>query len=291
MNLEQLIYKRFSGSQELTGYLASFAGGPAVFSTRSPEADHEGWSGNTQYPQIVYNLDMQANEERKSVGTLVVTLICQNTMEILPEAVEAEVKKCLRDVLLKPEGGSPYAFAWAGTDGYSIDGKENGGIIGSKMRFDMFEYPDQETTDPDPVVAVNRYIKELDLDCLVIGLDRIDDITEISKEVPVVYCRNVTMDKGTETNTVVWMDSGIAVHVLCPDNEIRIKIEAAIANQLSLAGEISMLDQSPVSIKQLQVNYRSDHLKDGQILVTLHYGLLKYRQKKHRIVEIVNTIN
>lgn len=291
MNLEQLIYKRFSSSKELTQQLASFAGGPAVFSIQSPNIDHEGWGGNTQYPQVVYNFDMQANEERKSVGTLVVTLICQNTMKILPEAVEPEVKKCLRDLLLRPEGGYPYAFAWAGTDRFSIDGKENGAVIGSKMRFDMFEYPDQETTDPDPVVAVNRYIKELDLDCLVIGLDRVDDITEISKEVPVVYCRNATMDKGTETNTVVWMDSGIAVHVLCPDMEIRIKAVAAIADQLSLAGEISMLDQSPVAIKQLQVNYRSDHLKDGQILVTLHYGLLKYRQKKHRIIEIVNNIN
>lgn len=291
MDLEQLIYKRLSESQELTGDLASFAGGPAVFSIRSPEADHEGWGGNTQYPQIVYNVDMQANEERKSVGTLVVTLICQNSMKILPEAVEPEVKKCLKDVLLRPESGSPYAFAWAGTDSFSIDGKENGALIGSKMRFDMFEYPDQETTDPDAVVAVNRYIKELDLNCLVIGLDRIDDITEISREIPVVYCRNVTMDKGTETNTVVWMDSGIAVHVLCPDMGIRIKAVAAIADQLSLAGEISMLDQSPVSIKQLQVNYRSDHLKDGQISAVLHYGLLKYRQKKHRIVEIVNTIN
>lgn len=291
MNLEQLIYKRFCGSLGLTGYLASFAGGPAVFSTRSPEADHEGWGGNTQYPQVVYNFDMQANEERKSVGTLVVTLICQNTMKILPEAVEPEVKKCLRDVLLRPEGGCPYAFAWAGTDSFSIEDKENGLIIGSKMRFDMFEYPNQETADPDPVAAVNRYIKELNLDCLVIGLDRMDDITETSKAVPVIYCRNVTMDKGTETNTVVWMDSGIAVHVLCPDNEKRIKMVAAIASQLSLAGEISMLDHSPMSIKQLQVNYKSDHLKDGQILVTLHYGLLKYRQKKHRIVEIVNTIN
>ena len=80
---------------------------------------------------------MQANEERKSVGTLVVSLICQNTTEIVPEAIEPEVKKCLRDVLLKPEGGSPYAFAWARTDAFSVQEKKNGLLIGSEIRFDL----------------------------------------------------------------------------------------------------------------------------------------------------------
>lgn len=291
MNLEQLIYKRLSSSQELTQHLASFAGGPAVFSTQSPDLDREEWGGNTQYPQVIYNIDMQANEERESAGTLMVTLICQNTMEILPEAIIPEVKKCLRDVLLKPEEGSLYAFAGAGTENFSMEEKENGTVIGKKMRFDMFEYPNQETTDPDPIVAVNGYIKELNSDCLVIGMDRIDDITEISKAVPIIYCQNVSMDKGVETNTVVWMDSKISIHIFCPDSEKRIKIVAAIANQLSLAGEIAMLDHSPMLIKQLQANYKSDILKDGQILTTVHFGLLKYRQKKHRIVEIVNTIH
>lgn len=291
MNLDQLIYRRFIGSQELTRHLASFAGGPAVFSTQSPDLDREEWGGNTQYPQVIYNIDMQADEERKSAGTLMVTLICQNTMEILPEAIEPEVKKCLRDVLLKPEESSLYSFTEAGKEDFSFEEKENGKIIGTKMRFDMFDYPNQETTDPDPIVAVNGYIKELNLDCLVIGMDRMDDITEISKEVPIIYCRNVAMDKGEETNTVVWMDSKISIHILCPDSGKRIKMVAAIANQLSLAGEISMLDHSPMSIKQLQANYKSDIIKNGQILATVHFGLLKYRQKKHRIVEVVNTIN
>ena len=103
--------------------------------------------------------------------------------------------------------------------------------------------------------------------------------------------RGVLMDKGAETNTVVWMDSKISIHIFCPDSEKRIKMVAVIANQLSLAGEIAMLDHSPMTIKQLQANYKSDIFKDGQILTTVHFGLLKYRQKKHRIVEVVNIIH
>lgn len=285
MNLEQLIYKRFSGSEELTKQLAVFADHPAVFSLESPDVIHEGWGGMIQYPQVVYNFDMQTNEERKSVGSLVVSLVCQNTAEIVPEAIDPEIKKCLRDVLLKPEGGSPYAFAWARTDAFSIKDKKNGLLIGSEIRFDILEYPSQETADPDPVMAANQYIKELYPECLVIGSDRMDEITEATKEIPIVYCRLIAIEKGEETNTVAWMDGKIAVHILCPDNEKRIKMAAAIANQLSLDGEIIMLDYSPMFIKRLQANYKSDYLKEGQIFVTGHYGLLRYRQKKHHISE------
>lgn len=77
------------------------------------------------------------------------------------------------------------------------------------------------------------------------------------------------------------MDSKIAVHVICPDSEIRIKMTTAITNSLSLDGEIIMLDYSPMFIKHLQANYKSDYLKDGQIFFTGHYGLLRYKAKPH----------
>ena len=58
---------------------------------------------------------------------------------------------------------------------------------------------------------------------------------------------------------------------------------AAISNRMSLDGEIIMLDHSPMFIRRLQVNYKSDYLKDGQIFVTGHYGLLRYKVKPHQL--------
>ena len=104
MILEELIYKRFICSKNLIENLASFGGGPAIFSTEPPEESQEGWGENTQYPQIVYNFDLLANEERHSAGTLFVSLLCQNTTEVMPEQIEPFIKDCLRDVILKPEG-------------------------------------------------------------------------------------------------------------------------------------------------------------------------------------------
>lgn len=284
MMLEELIYKRFVNSEDLVKQLATFSGVPAVFSPEPPDDNQEGWGGKPQYPKVIYNFDLQANEERRSAGTLSVSLLCQNTTEVTPEAIEPLVRDCLRDVILKPEGGTPYCFAWARTDAFTIDEKKADVTIGSEIRFDILEYPSQETSDPDPVVATNKYIKELYPGCLIMGYDRMEEITEATAERPVIYCRLLSADKAEETNTVAWMDGRIAVHILCPDSEIRMKMAAIIANKMSLAGEIIMLDYSPMFIKRLQANYKSDYLKDGQIFVTGHYGLLRYKAKPHSLI-------
>lgn len=283
MILEELIYKRFTCSENLVKNLASFCGASAIFSSDPPEESQEGWGGNTQYPQIVYNFDLLANEERHSAGTLSVSLLCQNTTEVMPEQIEPLIKDCLRDVILKPEGETPYCFAWARTDAFTIDEKKGNITIGSEVRFDILEYPSQETSDPDPIMATNKYIKELYPESLIMGYDQMEEITEATGKRPVIYCRLISADKSEETNTVAWLDGRIAVHILCPESETRLKMAAAIANSMSLDGEIIMLDHSPMFIKRLQANYKSDYLKDGQIFVTGHYGLLRYKEKPHSL--------
>ena len=132
-------------------------------------------------------------------------------------------------------------------------------------------------------MAANKYIKGLYPECMIMGYDRMEEITEAAAERPVIYCRLVSADKSEETNTVVWMDGRIAVHILCPESETRLKMAAAIADRISLDGEIIMLDHSPMFIKRLQVNYKSDYLKDGQIFITGRYGLLRYRARPHTL--------
>lgn len=283
MKLEELIQKRFVSTAALAERLTTYNGVPAVFSPEAPGDEQEGWGGETQYPMVAYNYDLQANEERNSAGSLSVSIFCQNTADIFPEDIAPIVKKCLRDVILLPEGGTPYCFTWARTDAFTMgeDAGKAGVVIGCEVRFDILEYPSMETSDPDPVMAVDKYIKELYPGCLVMGYDRMEEITEASADQPVVYCRLISAEKQEETNTVAWMDGRIAVHVLCPESTVRLKMAADIANHLSLDGEVIMLDYSPMFIKRLQVNYKSDYLKEGQVFITGHYGLLRKKAKPH----------
>lgn len=283
MKLEELIQKRFVSTAALTERLTTYNGVPAVFSSEAPGDEQEGWGGETQYPMVTYNYDLQANEERNSAGSLSVSVFCQNTTDVFPEDIAPIVKECLRDVILLPEGGTPYCFTWARTDAFTMgeDAGKAGVVIGCEVRFDILEYPSMETSDPDPVMAVDKYIKELYPKCLVMGYDRMEEITEASADQPVVYCRLISSEKQEETNTVAWTDGRIAVHVLCPESTVRLKMAADIANHLSLDGEVIMLDYSPMFIKRLQVNYKSDYLKEGQVFITGHYGLLRYKAKPH----------
>lgn len=287
MKLEELIQKRFTEREGLTKFLVKFGDYPAIFSPEAPK-DNQNWGTDVHYPRLVYNYDMQADEERKSAGTLSVSLLCQNTEDateedITPEILEPLVRDCLKDVLLHSEDGKLYAFAWNRTDAFELAESKTDLIIGSDVRFDILEYTSQETTDPDPVMAMNKFVKELYPECIVVGLDRMEEITEASRETPVIYCRLNSMEKVEETNTVVWMDGKLAIHILCPDTDMRLKMAAAITNAMSLDGEVTMLDYSPMFIRKLQMDNKSDYLKDGQIFVTGRYGLLRYKAKPHQL--------
>ena len=291
MLLEELIYKNFISSEELTKRLAVFSNNPAVFSPSAPEDNQPDWKGKSQYPRIVYNFDLQANEERHSIGTLLVSLYCQNTKngnEPIPEEIEPVIRACLKDVLLKSEGNLLYAFAWNRTDSFEIEEKRNGLVIGLDVRFDILEYPSQETTDPDPIEATNRYIKKLYPDCLVVGLDIFEEITKASEKRPVIYCRLNSADIAEQTNTVLWLDGKIAIHILCPNSEVRLKIAMDIAQRISLAGEITLIDTSPMFVNNLQIDNKSDYLKEGQIFITGRYGILRYKAKPNELNKIHN---
>lgn len=152
----------------------------------------------------------------------------------------------------------------------------------------MMEYSPQETTDPDPVVALNQYIKELYPESVVIGVDRLGEITDTSEH-PVFYCRLTALNKvnGNNMNTVAWMDCRIAVHLLCPDNSKNIKMIAAVAQRIAVDERIILLDYSPMNISEVQLDRQADYLKSGQLYVTGRYGVLKYKAKEHAIMKNV----
>lgn len=286
MTLEELLHKWFLGRENISKKLARFSDKPAIFYQTSPADNQSGW--NDQYPRIVYTVDMQADQERKSAGTLQVSLLCDEA-SIPPEEIEPDVKNSLKDLLIQPDSGFPYCFTWSRTDAFEIPMRETGTdtrIIGIEIRFDILEYVSQETTDPDPIMALNQYIKVMIPEAFVLGVDKMNEYKTPTLNEPVFYCRLEGVEKNRENNTVVWMDGKIAVHVLCPVADLRLKWVMALANSLSLDGEVVMLDKSPMRVKRLQVNNKADYLKEGQLLVTVHYGLLRYKPKVHKIAEV-----
>lgn len=276
MDLGELIYTRLAGDGELSVRLARFRDSPAVFDTEFPSDQQEGWEQKSQYPRICYRTDMQVNQERNSVGTLRVALYTDKQTLVIDE-IEDIVKRCLKDVLMKPTGQAPFCVSWARTEPFLLEGMA---VLGRELLFDIYEYPKQETEDPDPVEAMNRYMKGQMEGVFVIGVDEMGSFKEARAEEPLFYCRLEAVEKRVETNTITWMDGRMAVHIICPDVSERQKFVMRLADKLSWDGKIPMLDDSPMRIQKLTVSNKSDYLKEGQILVTGHYGMLRYKAKQ-----------
>lgn len=284
MTLEELIYHRFIQSTEITSWLASFNTQPAVFYQMAPDDQQKEWKG-PQYPRIIFDMDMQANQDRKSAGTLVISLLCDDA-GTEPEKIEPYIRESLKDLIIRPDQGAPYCFAWSRTDTFEIPERESGAstrIIGSEIRFDILEYPSQETADPDPVAAFNRFLKAEIPEAFVFGVDAMGDYLIPTIKRPVCYCRLEAVELMPENsvigNTVAWMNCRIAVHVLCPNQETRLKLIMMLTNNLAAAGQVTMLDESPMNVQGLKVNNQADYLREGQITVSGKYGILKYREK------------
>lgn len=284
MTLEELIYHRLIQSTEITGCLASFSTQPAVFYQMAPDDQQKEWKG-CQYPRIIYDMDMQANQDRKSAGTLVISLLCDEA-GTEPEKIEPYIRESLKDLIVRPDQSSPYCFAWSRTDTFEIPERESSAstrIIGMEVRFDILEYPSQETANPDPVAAFNRFIKTEIPEAFVFGVDTMENFLIPALKRPVCYCRLEAVELLPENsmigNTVAWMNCRAAVHVLCPNQETRLKLIMMLTNDLAAAGRVTMLDGSPMNIQGLKVNNQADYLREGQITVSGKYGILKYREK------------
>ena len=287
MNLNQLLQKRLSEYTELTDLLTKFAGKPAVFSTEAPTDQMQGWQNGVQYPRVTYTADMQANAERNSQGTLTVACYTDKTSLIILSLASA-VKDAMRDTLLCPtDDTGPFAFAWARTDGFSLPDVNTMGQI---ITFDIVEYPDQTTTDPDPQIALSRFVKKKFPDYFVLGLDKPDEILETGDKplfyVEVIRLRSTT---GPTMNTVQWLLADMRVHVLYPNSAVRQKLCAACAELIAKEEDVPLDDLSPLTIVSSEYDATADYLRTGQIAVSTSYGILKTSPKQHKIEGVNNS--
>ena len=285
MELYELIWKRLSHDEKAVDGLALFGGRPAVFVDEAPSDEAAGWGGVSNYPRIVFHVDLSANAERKCQGTMVLSMFAEAGSSFDFEKEMKAVLSCLCNVLLTPEGENPYCLAWNRSDGFTMEGTN---ICGQEMQFDILEYPSQETTDPDPVEALNAYLKEIFPEALVLWHDRIGQEEPVTKQRPIFYCRleRDVEDQSRSTFAVAWMECTISIHVFFTSHGLRGKYARSISNRLAMDGEYDMLDRSPFFVSAATLTFGADYLRNGQISVSGRYGILRQTEKKKRLREI-----
>ena len=281
MTLEDLIYSRLTGWDALTAKLARVDGQPASYYQVAPGDTADGWGGKPQYPRIDYTVDMQSNPERHASGVMTANIWCSETGEP-PESLEPELRAAIRDVFLQPDSGPPFSLSWARSDAFQAQSRETL-VNGITVQFDIYAFPTQETTDPDPILAINEYLKKWAPDALVIGKDALEPFTFATEERPVFYFRLAELSLFRETNTVAWMDGVLVGHIFAPE-EIRLKWLKALVDSLSLDGEVIMLDKSPMFLTKIKADSSASPLAVGQLRLSIRFGLLRRRKYAHPLM-------
>lgn len=275
-SFEDLVYSRLTAWPELLNKLAKYKSKAAVFYQNAPSDTTPNWKGSAQYPRIDYTIDMQANAERQSSGQATFNIWCIDT-GVMPEEIEPEVRKALCGIFMTPEGEPPYCLAWNRSESFSAGNITESAkqIIGISILFDVFAFPNQITSDPDPIMAINHFVKEWEPGATVVGHNKLTDYYEPQAKAPAFYFRLVSMETSDETNTVAWMNGVIAGHVFAPTAEERLQWIRYLTDTLTLKGEVTMLDTSPMTIRRLTADAGLDQLSQGQIRIQMRFGILR----------------
>jgi len=285
VTLEDLIYTRLSNPNGPAAKLARYGEAPAIFYQAAPEDTAAGWDGKRQYPRIDYTVDMQANPERQSCGVLTLNIWCSEQCAP-PEDLEPEVRAMMREVFMQPDESPPYSLAWVRSDAFEGRSQANPATLvnGITVLFDLFAFPVQETTDPDPILAINEYVKQWAPDALVIGKDTLERFQIATTDQPIFYFRLASLQLQRETNTVAWMDGMIAGYIYAPE-ETRLKWLKALVDVLSLDGEVTMLDTSPMFLRGIKADSAADPLTVGQLRLQIRFGLLRRPKYAHTLMK------
>ena len=282
--IEALVRKRLVESAALSEKLATFGGMPAIFFQEAPDDKDEMW-GDAQYPRIVFSADTFADPARDRRKVMFVDIACSMT-GTPPEEIEPLVRDALAGVFFTPDVGETFSAKWKETQVFKETvGDREPLIVGMTVNFEIYEYPLLETCDPDPVIAICCYTEEWCGQFVVIGRAWLRGIFEPTRGRPAIYFSKGAASIDRETNTVVWMNAEIVVHLFAPSLHDRIAWLEQFSQSLALAGEITMLDGSPMFIQQIKGDAVGDELT-GQLRISVQYGLLRrpiYAHGIHRV--------
>lgn len=286
MKLEELLYKRISGAEYGSPGLASFQGAPAIFFGPCPDDTDRGWGDGRQYPRISYGLDLRGDPERQTAGTLFIDVWCTEDGPA-PEDIEPILRQVICGVIMAPTDDNPCSFSWSASQTFQSNREtKTDKVIGVTVTFDMYAFPEQITSDPDPILAMQKFIRDNYPEITVIGQNTLPDFTEPTQERPAVYFRLDSYEVGREAHTVAWLDGQIAAHLFAPGSSARQKWIRALTDDLACRGEVIMLDTSPMFLRRIAADNTLDPLAAGQIRLKATWGILKRPAYAHGVHNI-----
>ncbi len=277
-SLETLLRARLTAQVELTELIAIYADSPAIFLQEAPMDTDESWQG-AKYPQVVFSIEKFADAERTEEGKLSIDVVCAET-SAQPEDIEPIIRKGLTGVFFTV-GSKVFSIKWKDSQVFKETQEERNNILlGVTVGFDILAYPYMETSDPDPIAALAKFAVNWNEALYVIGYSELPEIFIPTRHSPALYFRTTKKGILEQTSSVIWIEAVLAVHFFAPCLGDQMEWVEQFMQSLAYAGEITMLDGSPMFLLNVQSLAGSDEGR-GQISITVRYGLSRRSTYTH----------
>lgn len=283
--IRQLIQEQVSADAQIAGMLAAYNGAPAFFYQKAPSDSRKGW-GEPRYPRADFNLDTRHDPERKTEGTLTVNIWCSAECPAVggldpDRAIERRLLELISGAFYTGGDRETICAEWERSDEFVSMETTSPEVYGLTVTFALMAFPEQVTTDPDPVQGLNAWTKRRFPQMAVIAYDGMPPVWKPTEENPAVYWRFAgTSSTDLQSYAVTWYSGAFAAHVIAESVTERNRWVKAILERARIDGEIILTDTSPMLIKGIAARNGSDPLREGQIELTGRYGVLAQHRKE-----------
>jgi len=315
--IDGLLKNQIRGDPDMAGMLTSFRGKPAFFYQKAPPDTDKGWSDKNQscspmqpgwkkpaFPRADYSIDMRYDPERKVSGTMIINVWCIRESAVTPEDIERRLVELISGTFYSTRREATVCAVWTRSEGFgfempaNIGGNTSPEVFGVTLMFDLTEFPEQETTDPDPVQGLNGWTKGNFPDVKIINVDpgsspgqALPEIWKPTDESPAVYWRfEGTAANDRQSYAVNWYTGQFAAHVIAETVPERNRWIKAMKEAMQLDGEVVLTDGSPMFVKNIAARNGADPLREGQLLLTGQYGVLAQHRKERAQIPLNNAV-
>jgi hypothetical protein len=277
--LEVLIKDQIRGDADIAGMLASYQGKPAFFFQKAPSDTDRDWK-NPCYPRMDFSVSNRYDPERKTSGTLEINIWCSTECRHMPEDIEARVVELVSGTFYTGGHGTTCAV-WNRSDAFHFEGQNASDntepeVFGITALFDLMEFPEQQTTAPDPIQGLNLWTRKHFSGANIINLDSTPPVWKPTDLNPEIYWRFEGMDSDDrQSYAATWYTGNFAAHLIAETVTERNRWTKALIERIQHDGEILLADGSPMFIKRVTVRHGADPLREGQLLITGLYGVLR----------------
>ena len=284
---EEILYAHLIECEDLTKSLTTYNGEPAIFNQTAPDDMDDLWGG-TQYGRVIFFANMQADAERQISGTLGIDLQVEDATNIerLAQTIQNEVDSHF----FTSETQSIYV-KWSSTRYYDVQEKK---LTVASLVFSLIAFPNQLTSEPDPIRLMNKWVRSIMPNVKLIGYDTdLPSVWKVTEDMPAIYWRTAQVYPCKRIPSMYagdWYTAQMYAHILTTDISVANALAKFMCQALNQKKVLRFDDDTCMRIdNNNQVQPGADELRIGQLSVEGDYCILRIEPDTELLKNIVIT--